>query len=268
MLCRSVWSNAPSFEISKISKRIIPCLDVSDGRVVKGTNFTGMRDAGDPVALAEYYYEQCADELVFLDISASSERRKTAVDVAQRVAEEVFIPFTIGGGIKTEKDIEQLLKAGADKISINTAAIENSKLIENAAKEFGSQAVVVAIDAKKNGNQWQVYKCGGKEKTGIDVLAWAKKAEELGAGEILLTSIDSDGTRAGFDINLTDEVSSSVSIPVIASGGAGKKEDFLSVFRETRATGALAAGIFHYGKLSIPELKKYLRENGVGVRET
>ncbi|MDO8553670.1 MAG: imidazole glycerol phosphate synthase subunit HisF [Candidatus Micrarchaeota archaeon] len=255
-------------EISKISKRIIPCLDVKDARVVKGTNFNNLQDAGDAVALAKFYYQQGADELVFLDISASSELRKTAVELVRKVAKEIFIPFTIGGGIRTIEDIEQLLKAGADKVSINTAAIENPNLIKEAAKEFGSQAIVVAIDAKRIGSKWSVYAYGGKKETQLDAVSWAKKAEELGAGELLLTSIDCDGTKKGFDIELTNKVSRSVNVPVIASGGAGKKEDFLDVFQKTNATAVLAASLFHYRELSISELKKYLKENGVDIRES
>ena len=249
-------------------KRIIPCLDVKDGRVVKGENFINLKDAGDPVKLARYYYEEGADELVFLDISASEEGRKTLVEVALQVAKEIFIPFTIGGGIKTISDIERLLKAGADKVSINTAAIENPKLIEKAADEFGSQAIVVAIDAKRNREKWDVYSYGGKKKTNSDAATWARMAAELGAGEILLTSIDSDGTKDGFDIPLITAITNTVKIPVIASGGAGNKKDFLEVFRKTKATGALAASLFHYNKIRIPELKKYLKQNGVEIRET
>lgn len=251
-----------------LCKRIIPCLDVRDGRVVKGTNFVNLRDAGDPVVLAKFYYEQGADEIVFLDITASVEERATMTEVASRVAKEIFIPFTIGGGIRTLQDIKRLLKAGADKVSINSAAIENSALINLAAREFGSQAVVVAIDAKRSGNRWLVYKQGGKIETKLDAVAWAKKAVELGAGEILLTSIDRDGTKAGFDLNLTNAIVNAVRVPVIASGGAGERRDFLSVFQKTKASAALAASLFHYGKLKIPDLKKYLLKNKVMVRES
>lgn len=245
-----------------LCKRIIPCLDVKNGRVVKGVKFENLRDSGDPVELAKFYYTESADEIVFLDISASIERRKTIVDMARNVAREIFIPFTIGGGIRSIGDIENILKVGADKISINTAAIENPKLIEKAAKEFGSQAIVIAIDSvtnsKNNLSGWNVYKKGGKIDSGLDTLEWAKKVVELGAGEILLTSIDYDGTRKGFNIELTRTVSNIVNVPVIASGGAGNADDFVEVFTKTRASGALAAGIFHREELRISDLKKYL----------
>lgn len=250
-----------------LCKRIIPCLDVKNGRTVKGINFKGLQDAGDPVALARFYYEQGADEIVFLDITASQEKRGTIVGVARAVAKEIFIPFTIGGGVRSIRDIELLLNAGADKVSINTAAIENPKLIKSAAKEFGSQAIVIAIDAKKQGARWRVYKKGGKEATGLNAVSWARQAQSLGAGEILLTSIDRDGTRKGFDLELTSAIVNTVSIPVIASGGAGLKKDFLDVFKISNASAALAAGLFHYGELSIPELKKYLKQNGVEIRD-
>lgn len=247
-------------------KRIIPCLDVKDRRVVKGINFVGLRDAGDPVELAKVYYEEGADELVFLDISATTEGRKTMVDVAQEVAREIFIPFTIGGGIRSVENIGALLKAGADKVSLNSAAISNPKLVREAADEFGSQAVVVAIDAKRNGERWGVYSRSGTENTGLDAIEWARKAVSLGAGEILLTSIDRDGTKEGFNIALTKAVADAVEVPVIASGGAGKMEDFLEAFRKTKASAALAASLFHYGEIRIGDLKKYLKENGVDVR--
>jgi len=250
-----------------LSKRIIPCLDVKNSRTVKGTKFENLRDAGDPVGLARAYYEQGADEIVFLDITASTEKRKTIVEVAEKVAKEIFIPFTIGGGISSLRDIQELLGAGADKVSINTSAIENPELIRKAAKEFGSQAIVIAIDAKRKGKSWAVYKNGGKIPTKLDAIAWAKKAVALGAGEILLTSMDRDGTKKGFNIELVNAVCKAVTVPVIASGGAGSRKDFLEVFEKTKASAALAAGIFHYGKLTIPELKKYLKENEVSIRE-
>ncbi len=250
-----------------LCKRIIPCLDVKDGRVVKGTNFNGLRDAGDPVALARRYYEEGADELVFLDISASIQGRKTMVDVARKVAKEIFIPFTIGGGIRTISDMRSILRAGADRVSLNTSAIDNPALIRAAALEFGSQAVVVAIDAKKVNGKWIVFTRCGTEFTGMDVVEWARKAESLGAGEILLTSIDRDGTNVGFDIELYKTVADAVNIPVIASGGAGSKKDFLDVFRDSNVSAALAASLFHYGKIRIPDLKIYLEKNGVDIRE-
>ncbi len=255
-----------------LCKRIIPCLDVKDGRVVKGTNFVGLRDAGDPVELARKYYEEGADELVFLDISASIEGRNTALDLARAVAQEVFIPFTIGGGIRSVDDIGALLKAGADKVSINSAAIADPRIISDAARGFGSQAVVLAIDAKKTdpdscGNgRWNVYRAAGRIDTSLDAIAWAKKAAALGAGEILTTSIDRDGTRSGFDIGLTRAVIEAVNVPVIASGGGGKVEDFVEVFQKTGVSAALAAGIFHYGKMTVQELKRDLKKQGVETR--
>lgn len=251
-----------------LCKRVIPCLDVRNNRVVKGTNFADLYDAGDPVSLARSYYEQGADEIVFLDITATLEGRVTMTKVASMVAKEIFIPFTIGGGIRTLQDVKRLLKAGADKVSINSAAIEKPSLVELIAGEFGSQAVVVAIDAKRKGNDWIVYKQGGKIETKLDAITWAKKAAELGAGEILLTSIDRDGTKVGFDLNLTNAITNAVQVPVIASGGAGDKKDFLDVFQKTKASAALAASLFHYGKLRIPDLKKYLSKNKVMIRET
>ncbi len=250
-----------------LCKRIIPCLDVKNGRVVKGTNFTSLRDAGDPVELARKYYEDGADEIVFLDISASLMGRKTIVEVARKVAKEVFIPFTIGGGIRSISDMRAILRAGADRVSLNTSAIRNPKIILAASREFGSQAVVVAIDAKRVGNSWNVFSKCGSEDTGMDVVEWAKEAESLGAGEILLTSIDRDGTNAGFDMELYKIVVNAINIPVIASGGAGSKQDFVDVFRNTKASAALAASLFHYDEIRIPELKKYLKINGVDVRE-
>jgi len=250
-----------------LTKRIIPCLDVKNGRTVKGTLFCNLADAGDPVALARAYYEEGADELVFLDISATNERRGTMRDVAESVADEVFIPFTVGGGISSVRDIELLLKAGADKVSLNSAAFASPGLIAHAAKEFGSQAVVISIDAKRRAGGWEAFTAGGTKPTGSDAVEWARKAVGLGAGEILLTSIDRDGTRAGFDLELVNAVCAAVNVPVIASGGAGTARDFLDAFTQTKASAALAAGIFHYGSVRIMELKTYLKENGVGVRE-
>ncbi|KUK10334.1 MAG: Imidazole glycerol phosphate synthase subunit HisF [Clostridia bacterium 41_269] len=250
-----------------LAKRIIPCLDVASGRVVKGTRFINLRDAGDPVELAAYYDREGADELVFLDITASYEKRKTMIDLVRRTAENVFIPFTIGGGISSLEDIRGILKAGADKVSINTAAVENPELIRQAAKMFGTQCIVVAVDAKKNGpNSWEVYTHGGRRATGLDVLDWAKKVEEMGAGEILLTSMDRDGTKDGYDIELTAAVSSIVNIPVIASGGAGTLAHILEALTVGKADAALAASIFHYGEYTIKETKDYLRKHGVVVR--
>lgn len=251
-----------------LTKRIIPCLDVKNGRVVKGTNFINLRDAGDPVELASFYDKEGADELVFLDITASAEGRATVLDMVKRTAEEVFIPFTVGGGISTIDDIREILKAGADKISINSAAVKNPGLITEAAQKFGSQCIVVAIDAKKVNKEdcWEVYVHGGRIPTGIDAIEWAKKVESLGAGEILLTSMDADGKKDGYDIPLTKSVAEAVSIPVIASGGAGKKEHFVDVFRKAEADAALAASVFHYKKFSVREVKEYLYQKGVVVR--
>lgn len=246
-----------------LAKRIIPCLDVKNGRVVKGVNFKNLRDAGDPVELGKKYSKEGADELIFLDIGASRERRKTMVEMAKRVAKEIFIPFTVGGGIQTVEDIRALLKAGADKISINTAAVQNPNFILQASKKFGSQCIVVAIDVKK-GNR--VYIKGGSEKTTLDALRWAKKAAHLGAGEILLTSMDADGTKRGFDLSLLQKISCAVKIPVIASGGAGSLKDFRDAFRIGCADAALAASLFHYGTLSIQQVKKYLRSFNIPVR--
>jgi len=250
-----------------LAKRIIPCLDVDKGRVVKGVKFKNLRDAGDPVEVALRYNEEGADEVVFLDITASYEGRKIMLDVVKRTSEVLFIPFTVGGGIRNLNDIRKILKAGADKVSINTACVKNPVLVKNASKEFGSQCIVVAIDAKKvSDKKWEVYTHGGRVPTGIDAVSWAKRVEELGAGEILLTSMDRDGTKFGYDIELTKRVSTSVSIPVIASGGAGKKEHFLEVFKKTTASAALAASLFHFGILSIKGLKHYLSKNGISVR--
>ena len=249
------------------TKRIIPCLDCKDGRVVKGTNFVDLKDAGDPVEVASMYDKSGADELVFLDITASSDGRDTTVDLVRRVAERVFIPFTVGGGIRTVEDFKVLLREGADKISINSAAIMNPQLISDAADKFGSQCVVVAIDAKRNNDgHWSIYKNGGRIDMHMDAVEWAMKAEKLGAGEILLTSMDCDGTKAGYDIELTNTIASNVSIPVIASGGAGNKEHFLNAFTEGKADAALAASLFHYKELDIMELKKYLADNGIPMR--
>ena len=251
-----------------LAKRIIPCLDVKDGRVVKGVNFVQLRDAGDPVELAALYDREGADELVFLDISASVEGRGTMVDVVRRTAEEVHIPFTVGGGISSVEDMKRLLRAGADKISVNTAAVLNPSLISDGSRVFGAQCIVLAIDAKYNPEwkDWEVYTHGGRNPTGLRVLEWAKRGEELGAGEILLTSMDADGTKDGFDIALTRAVSDAVGIPVIASGGAGTVQHFIDVFIEGHADAALAASIFHYREVSIREVKEALRAEGVSVR--
>ena len=250
------------------TKRIIPCLDVHGGRVVKGVNFVNLRDAGDPVEIAAAYDRAGADELVFLDITASSDARKTVVDMVRRVAEKVFIPFTVGGGIRTVEDFRAILREGADKISVNSAAINTPRLIADAADKFGSQCVVVAIDAKRRGDGscWNVYKNGGRIDTGLDVLEWAQTAQQLGAGEILLTSMDCDGTKAGYDIELTRAVADLVSIPVIASGGAGTLEHFREALTAGGADAALAASLFHYKELEIAQVKRYLNEKGVAVR--
>lgn len=250
------------------TKRIIPCLDVHDGRVVKGVNFVNLKDAGDPVEIAKAYDKAGADELVFLDITASSDQRATVVDMVRQVAENVFIPFTVGGGIRTVEDFKLLLREGADKISINSSAINTPNLIREAAEKFGSQCVVVAIDAKKraDGTGWNVYKNGGRVDTGLDVLEWARQVESLGAGEILLTSMDCDGVKGGYDLDVTRAVAEAVSIPVIASGGAGTLEHFYDALTVGKADAALAASLFHYKELEIKEVKEYLREKGVSVR--
>ncbi|MBC5743972.1 imidazole glycerol phosphate synthase subunit HisF [Lachnospiraceae bacterium MD308] len=250
------------------TKRIIPCLDVKDGRVVKGVNFVDLKDAGDPVEIGRAYDKAGADELVFLDITASSDNRDTVVDMVRKVAETVFIPFTVGGGIRTVDDFKVLLREGADKISINSSAIHTPRLISDAADKFGSQCVVVAIDAKRraDGSGWNIYKNGGRIDVGIDAVEWAQKAEELGAGEILLTSMDCDGTKAGYDIELTKAIAGTVSVPVIASGGAGTLEHFYTALTEAKADAALAASLFHYKELEIREVKEYLRGRGVSVR--
>ena len=250
------------------TKRIIPCLDVSNGRVVKGVNFVDLRDAGDPVEIAKAYNEAGADELVFLDITASSDQRNTVADMVRKVAECVFIPFTVGGGIRTVEDFRAILREGADKISINSSAINTPNLIREAADKFGIQCVVVAIYAKKraDGSGWNIYKNGGRIDVGIDAVEWAKKVESLGAGEILLTSMDCDGTKDGYNLELTNTIAEQVSIPVIASGGAGKLEHFRTVFTEGGADAALAASLFHYKELEIREVKEYLKKEGISVR--
>ena len=250
------------------TKRIIPCLDVHAGRVVKGVNFVNLRDAGDPVEIAAAYDKAGADEVVFLDITASSDARNTVVDMVRKVAENVFIPFTVGGGIRTVEDFKVLLREGADKISVNSAAIMRPELISEAADKFGSQCVVVAIDAKRraDGSGWNIFKNGGRVDMGIDAVEWAMKANQLGAGEILLTSMDCDGTKAGYDLELTRTIAENVSIPVIASGGAGTKEHFYDALTEGKADAVLAASLFHYKELEICDLKQYLKEKGVSVR--
>ncbi len=250
------------------TKRIIPCLDVHNGRVVKGVNFVNLRDAGDPVEIAAAYDKAGADEVVFLDITASSDARNTVVDMVRRVAENVFIPFTVGGGIRTVEDFKVLLREGADKISINSSAINRPELISEAADKFGSQCVVVAIDAKKraDGSGWNIYKNGGRIDVGIDAVEWAEKVCRMGAGEILLTSMDCDGTKAGYDIELTRAIAEAVSVPVIASGGAGTMEHFYEALTDGKADAALAASLFHYKELEIREVKEYLREKGLSVR--
>ena len=252
---------------STYTKRIIPCLDVKAGRVVKGTNFVGLRDAGDPVELAARYDKERADELVFLDITASSDQRDTIVQVAQDCASQVFIPFTVGGGIRTVEDMRRMLKAGADKVSVNTAAIKNPELIREGAAKFGRQCVVLAVDARRSGeNKWEVYVNGGRTPTGLDCLEWIRKAVDLGAGEILLTSMDADGTKDGYDIALTRAVSEAVDVPVSASGGAGKLEHFYDVLTEGKADAVLAASVFHYGEFTVRQVKEYLKSRGVEVR--
>jgi len=253
-----------------VAKRIIPCLDVKEGRVVKGTNFLNLRDAGDPVEVAEEYNRQKADELVFLDITASYEKRRIMMDVVSRTIEVAFMPVTVGGGIRGIEDIRDLLNAGADKVSINTAAVQNPDLINEASDRFGSQCIVVAIDAKrvmKNGKEfWEVHINGGRTPTGLEAVAWAEEVERRGAGEILLTSMDRDGTKLGFDIPMTRKISETVGIPVIASGGAGKPEHFYEVFTEGKADAGLAASIFHYREYTVGDVKEYLRARGVNVR--
>lgn len=249
-----------------LTKRIIPCLDVTAGRVAKGVNFVSLTDVGDPVEIAKAYNEAGADELVFLDITATVELRQTMIDVVERTAEQVFIPLTVGGGISSVSDMKELLQAGADKISLNSAAIKRPELIQEGAAKFGNQCIVVAIDAKWNGTNWSVFTRGGRNDTGLDAIEWAKKAVQLGAGEILLTSMDGDGTKNGYDIPLTKAISEAVSVPVIASGGCGNAAHMVEVFEKTKATAALAASIFHYGELSIKNVKKTLLEKGVNIR--
>ena len=250
------------------TKRIIPCLDVKDGRVVKGINFVGLKEVGDPVELAKSYYEQGADELVFLDITATHEQRDTMVQVVEKVASAIFIPFTVGGGIRSVEDIRKMLLAGADKVSLNSAAVKNPKLIQEGAAIFGNQCIVLAVDGKKrqDGSGWNVYVNGGRVDTGLDLLTWVKQAVEWGAGEILLTSMDADGTKQGFDIALCKAVRDIVDVPVIASGGCGSLQHFVEVFDEDAADAALAASMFHYGEVSVPQVKHYLKEKGIAVR--
>ena len=250
-----------------LAKRIIPCLDVRNGRVVKGVNFVSIRDAGDPVELARYYSAQGADEIVFLDITATHEGRRSVVDVIERTGEQVFVPLTVGGGIRTPEDFQQILRAGADKISVNSAAVQDPTLIARAAARFGSQCVVLAVDARSRpGGGWEVVVHGGRIGTGLDVIDWVQQAEALGAGEILLTSMDADGTQAGFDLPLTRAVVDAVGVPVIASGGAGTLAHFAAVFEETGCDAALAASLFHYGQLTVPQVKAYLAGRGIPVR--
>ena len=250
-----------------LAKRIIPCLDVRDGRVVKGVNFVNIRDAGDPVELAQFYSDQGADEIVFLDITATHEARKTVADVVERTAEQVFVPLTVGGGIRTLDDFRELLRAGADKISVTSAAVARPELITEAAERFGSQCVVLAVDARSRGDgTWEVVVAGGRKPTGLDLLDWVKKGEALGAGEILLTSMDADGTKAGFDLPMTKAVTEAVGIPVIASGGCGSLSHFAEVFEETGCDAALAASLFHFGELTVPQVKDYLRTRNIPVR--
>ena len=252
-----------------LAKRIIPCLDVKDGRVVKGVNFIGLRDAGDPVELAKFYSKQGADEIVFLDITATSDERETIADVVARTCKEVFVPLTVGGGIRTVEDFKDILRAGADKISINSSAVKTPDLINDAASRYGSQCVVVAMDARINKNMpsgYEIFVAGGRKATGIDAVAWAKEVYQRGAGEILLTSMDKDGTKSGFDLDLTEKVCQVAQIPVIASGGCGNLEHFAEVFEKTHATAALAASLFHYGELSISQVKDYLRKRNISVR--
>lgn len=249
-----------------LGKRIIPCLDIKEGRVVKGVNFINIVDAGDPIEIAKYYSENGADEIVFLDITASYEKRGILLDVVKNTAKNVFIPLTVGGGINNLDDIKAILACGADKVSINSSAVKNPSLISEGALKYGSQCIVVAIDAKFNGEFYEVYINGGRTKTGLDAISWAKKCEELGAGEILLTSMDTDGCKNGFELNLTSSIANAINIPVIASGGAGSMNDFYDVFTKTKATAALAASLFHYKELEIKDLKKYLLDRNVIVR--
>lgn len=250
-----------------LTKRIIPCLDMTQGKVVKGIQFVNFKDAGDPVKLAKEYDKQGADELVFLDITATVENRDILLDVVEKTAKEVTIPFSVGGGIRTVSDMRMILRAGADKVSVNTGAFKNPKLITDCAKEFGRQCVVLSLDAKKVGpNRWNVFINGGRTDTGVSAINWAKKATKLGAGEILLTSIDTDGTKEGFNVELTRQVSQAVSVSIIASGGAGKLDDFVDIFKKGKADAALAASLFHFKELTIQEVKDYLKERGIPVR--
>ena len=250
-----------------LAKRIIPCLDVRDGRVVKGVNFINIRDAGDPVELATYYSQQGADEIVFLDITATSDARDTVADVVERTAAQVFVPLTVGGGIRTLEDFQRLLRAGADKISVNSAAVKDPTLISRAAERFGSQCVVVAIDARRREDgSFEVYTAGGRNPTGIDAVEWAKECERLGAGELLVTSMDTDGTKSGFDVEMLNAVTDVVSIPVIASGGCGSLAHFAEMFEQTGCDAALAASLFHFGELTVPQVKEYLRGRNIPAR--
>ena len=249
-----------------LKKRIIPCLDIKDGRTVKGINFVDIQDAGDPIELAKKYVEQGADELVFLDITATVENRKPLIELVKRIALEINIPFTVGGGINSVEDVGNLIKAGADKVSINSSAVKRPELITEIAQEFGNQCVVVAIDTKFVGDEWKVFVNGGRTPTPLKTVDWAKQVERLGAGEILLTSMNNDGTKNGFAIDITNQVSEAVNIPIIASGGAGNLEHFKNVFEQTKATGGLAASIFHYGEIPIPELKNYLNKQQIAIR--
>jgi len=249
-----------------LKKRIIPCLDIKDGRTVKGINFVGIKDAGDPIELAKNYIKQGADELVFLDITATIENRSTLIELVKNIAIEINIPFTVGGGIDSVDDVAKLIEAGADKVSINSSAVKRPELITEIANCFGSQCVVVAIDTKFVDGEWKVFVHGGRTLTSLKTVSWAKQLEQLGAGEILLTSMNNDGTKVGFALDIIEKVSSAVNIPVIASGGAGSKEHFKNVFEQTKATGGLAASIFHYGEIPIPELKNYLKEQKIAIR--
>lgn len=249
-----------------LKKRIIPCLDIKNGRTVKGINFEGIRDAGDPIALAQRYVNEGADELVFLDISATNERRQTLIPLVELIAKEINIPFTVGGGINSLEDAKRVIGAGADKISINTAAVARPALISEISNHFGNQCVVVAIDCKKNGDDWMVFTHGGSKQTSLLATDWARQAQQLGAGELLLTSMNNDGTKSGFALDITDQIARSVTIPIIASGGAGSKEDFQQLFALTSASAGLAASIFHFGEIPIPELKSYLKTQTISIR--
>jgi cyclase len=249
-----------------LTKRVIPCLDVREGRVVKGVKFVNIRDAGDPVVLAERYYNDGADEITFLDITASHEKRDIMVDVVRRVAEKIFIPFTVGGGLRTVEDMRKMLLAGADKVSVNTAAVENPDLVREGSVRFGAQCIVVAVDAKREGDSWEVYTHGGRTPTGIDAIEWMKRVQELGAGEIMLTSMDADGTQAGFDIELTKRAVETLTIPVIASGGAGSLETISDVFIQANADATIIASLFHYGTYSIADVKNHMKEKGIATR--